>query len=107
MSGYGLKQAVIADVMKCSIKTLHKYYRTELDEGDGKAQAKIGQSLFNKAMSGDTASLIFLAKTRLGLREVNRLEVDNTSSDGSMSAAASAAAVLSILKAKIEPDDAA
>ncbi len=42
MSGYGLKQDAIANVMKCSIKTLHKYYRTELDEGPTDSLGALG-----------------------------------------------------------------
>ena len=79
MAGYGVRQEVIAKVMVCGIKTLHKYYRRELDSGDGRAQAKIGQALYDKAVNDkDTASLIFLAKTRLKLREVTEVRVGDT-----------------------------
>lgn len=75
MSGYGIKQEVIAVVMGIVVATLHKYYRKELDEGDGKAQAKIGQALYDKAMGGDRTCLIFLAKVRLGFKEVSEVQV--------------------------------
>ena len=75
MSGYGIKQEVIACVIGVSEPTLRKYYREELDRGDGMAQAKIGEALYEKAViSKDTSCLIFLAKTRIGLREVSRVE---------------------------------
>ena len=79
MSGYGVRQEVIAKVLLIGIKTLHKYYRSELDSGDGKAQEAIGQALFDKAVNDKcTASLIFLAKTRLKLREVQEVRIGDT-----------------------------
>ena len=81
MSGYGVRQEVICKVMRVSLPTLHKYYRDELDAGDGRAQAAIGEALYDKAVVGrDTASLIFLAKVRLGFKETTRVE--NTGADG-------------------------
>ena len=81
MSGYGVRQEVICKVMRVSLPTLHKYYRDELDAGDGRAQVAIGEALFEKAVIGrDTASLIFLAKVRLGFKETSRVE--NTGADG-------------------------
>ena len=80
MSGYGVRQEVICKVMRVSLPTLHKYYRDDLDAGDGKAQAAIGKALFDKAMAGNTAALIFLAKVRLGFKETSRVE--NTGTDG-------------------------
>ena len=81
MSGYGIRQEVIACVIGVSEPTLRKYYRKELDRGDGEMQEKIGKALFDKAIvDKDTASLIFLAKTRIGLREVSRVE--NTGPNG-------------------------
>ncbi len=80
MSGYGLRQEVIATVMGCSISTLHRHYREQLDEGDGRAQAKIGQALYDMAIAGDRTCLIFLAKCRLGFREASEIVV--TDPDG-------------------------
>ena len=81
--GYGLKHEVVAkhpDVA-CGITTLHKYYRDELDAGNAKAMGLIGEALFDEAVTKrNPACLIFLAKTRLGLQEVTRVE--NTGADG-------------------------
>ncbi len=75
MSGYGIRQEVIACVIGVSEPTLRKHYREDLDRGDGMAQAKIGETLYERAVvDRDTTSLIFLAKTRIGLREVSRVE---------------------------------
>ena len=75
MSGYGLRQEVIATVMSISVSTLIRHYRGDLDNGDGVAQAKIGQALFDMAMAGDRTCLIFLAKVRLGFREASELVI--------------------------------
>ena len=82
LSGYGLKHQDIASHpdVSVSLPTLSKYYRAELKVGNSQALGKIGESLFNKAIGGDTASLIFLAKCRLGFKEVTRVE--NTGEDG-------------------------
>lgn len=76
--GYGLKHEVVAahpDV-KCGITTLHKYYREELDEGNAKALGLIGEALFDEAVKKRTPSvLIFLGKTRLGLKEATEVTV--------------------------------
>ncbi len=82
LAGYGLKYADIAQHpdVAVSLPTLHKYYRAELDEGNSAALGLIGEWLFAKARGGDTASLIFLAKCRLGFKEVSRIE--NTGADG-------------------------
>lgn len=72
----------IARIIGIDPKTLRKHYRDELDLAMAKANATIGGALFNKAKGGDTAAMIFWAKTRMGWRE--RQEIDHQSSDGSM-----------------------
>jgi hypothetical protein len=78
----GTPQENIARVLKIDVKTLLKYYREELDTALHKANSKIGGSLFNKAIAGDTAAAIFWLKTRARWSETQKL--DHTSSDGSM-----------------------
>ena len=46
-------------LLGCDPKTLRKHFDDELSLGDAKATAKIAQTLYNKAVAGDTASLIF------------------------------------------------
>ena len=75
--GYGLKYETVAahPDIKCSVRTLHKHYRVELDEGNAKAMGLIGEAIFEEGvLKRNTAILIFLAKTRLGLQEVTRQE---------------------------------
>lgn len=65
----GYTQPQIAALMGKSEDSLQRYCRAELDLGQLRVNAKIGGKLFQRAMSGDTASLIFWAKTRMGWRE--------------------------------------
>ena len=80
LAGFGLPQAQIAVLLGCDPKTLRKHFAQELEVGDAKATAKIAQTLFNKALSGDTASLIFWMKARAGWRE--RVVQEHTGPDG-------------------------
>ena len=80
MSGFGCPQADIACVLDISIPTLHQAFRRELDIGMAKANAKVGQSLFQQAVNGNTAAAIFWAKARMGWREKQVVEL--TGEDG-------------------------
>lgn len=80
LAGFGLPQHQIAVLLGCDPKTLRKYFEMELSVGDAKATAKIAQTLYNKAVGGDTASLIFWLKARAGWREKHDVEV--TGKDG-------------------------
>ena len=80
LSGIGLPHRQIAILIGCDEKTLRKHLGEELTRGDAKATAKIAQCLFSKAMSGDTASLIFWMKVRAGWSE--RVVQEHTGADG-------------------------
>jgi hypothetical protein len=71
MSALGIPQADIARVIGICEETLRKHYREELDNATTKANTQIGGALFRKALSGDTASLIFWMKTRAGWKETS------------------------------------
>jgi hypothetical protein len=61
--------------------TLRRAFADELARGRASAAAKITETLFNKALSGDVACLIFWVKCRVpGWREVVRAEI--TGADG-------------------------
>jgi hypothetical protein len=76
MAGYGVPQQDIAtSVGLRSTKTLRKHFRKELDGGVADAKAKVLQTLFKMATSGQhPAATIFWVKTRLGWREVQIVE---------------------------------
>jgi hypothetical protein len=72
LSGMGVPDYDIAKVMGISGPTLRKYFAEELDVGHVKATAKVAESLFKMATSGDKASVaaaIFWLKCRAGWKE--------------------------------------
>ena len=100
LAGYGVPQAKIATLVRDGIDkvTLLKHFRAELDRGIAKADAKISETLFQQAVSGNTSALIFWAKARLGWRETQ--DINHKSEDGSMTPRDSGAAVLAALQRK-------
>ena len=64
-----------------SEKTLRKHFAKELDQGEMKANFKVAQTLFKKAISGDTTSMIFWLKTRARWKESPQ-QVELTGKDG-------------------------
>jgi hypothetical protein len=54
--------------------TLERRYTPALKAGRGRMKGKLRSQLFAQAMNGNTAILIFLAKTVLGMREKSPLE---------------------------------
>lgn len=76
MSGYGVPQDDIACILDIDTKTLRKHFRRELDQGMAKANAKIGQTLFNQAVGGNVPAAIFWAKARMGWREKQEADAD-------------------------------
>jgi hypothetical protein len=70
MAGLGLRHQDIAVVLEIAEKTLRRHFRVELTRGAIEANAKVLQTLYGMATSGEnTAATIFYAKTRCGLRE--------------------------------------
>ena len=65
----GLPHEQIATYLQIDKVTLYAHFREELDNGMIEANSQIAKTLFNKAISGDTASLIFWAKVRMGWSE--------------------------------------
>jgi hypothetical protein len=79
-SGLGLPHESIAVLVGIDDKTLRKHYRLELDMGKAKANGQIAKTLFQKATSGDTTSLIWWTKTQMKWSETVKAEV--TGADG-------------------------
>ena len=81
---FGITQEEIAKYIGIDPKTLRLHYRSELDEAHVKANAKVGQFLFQNA-SGSTLkdgatysdcvrAAMFWAKTRMGWRETQNID---------------------------------
>jgi hypothetical protein len=100
MSGYGVPIEQIAVLIRDGIDTdtLRKYFQTELQAGKAKANAKIGQTLFQKAVGGDTTAMIWWSKTQMKWAETQKVE--HTSPDGTMSPSVQSEAVLAALARK-------
>ena len=79
----------LADYLGIARRTFYDILERQPDvsahykRGKAKAVGNIAKNLVQKAQNGDTASMIFYLKTQAGWRET--VQVDNTSSDGSMS----------------------
>ena len=71
-AGHGLTQEDIAEHYGMDPKTLRKLYSKELRDGQFLVKRAVAKKLFERCMAGDTACLIFYAKTRLGWREKDR-----------------------------------
>jgi hypothetical protein len=82
MSGYGLPIEQIAILVRDGIDTdtLRKHFATELVAGKAKANSGVGRTLFQKAMGGDTAAMIWWSKTQMRWKEVQQHEI--TGADG-------------------------
>lgn len=75
LAGYGVPEARIAGLLTIDPKTLRKHYRSELDHGHTKANAKVAENLFRIA-TGDgreaVTAAIFWLKTRAGWMDAAR-----------------------------------
>jgi len=74
MAGYGVAEAHIASLIRggIGISTLRERFKENLEQGRAKAHAGIGKTLFQKAMAGDVASLIWWTKTQMRWTEAPR-----------------------------------
>lgn len=79
LSGYGLPHEQIAALVGKGIDrdTLAKHFRRELDEGKAAASERIGATLFEKAMAGDTASLIWWTKAQMRWTSLQQIQVQS------------------------------
>ncbi len=79
LSGYGLTKEQVAPALSISKSTLEKYYSAELVNGRAKALAKVAQTAYQMATSGDnTAMTIFVLKTQAGWRETQHIDINQT-----------------------------
>lgn len=77
ISGYGVPMPNIASLIRDGIDedTLAKHFKKELRQGKAKSNIKVGQTLFQKAVNGDTSAAIWWSKTQMGWKETNITEV--------------------------------
>lgn len=74
MAGYGVAEAHIAALIRggIGVSTLRERFKANLEQGRAKAHAGIGKTLYQKAMAGDVASLIWWTKTQMRWTEAPR-----------------------------------
>ena len=72
-SAFGVPQSDIAKYLKLDPKTLRKHYPSEIEFGMMEANAKVAKSLYDQAVSGNTAASIFWLKARCGWTERTEL----------------------------------
>ena len=74
LAGFGLTEVNIAALVcgGISVATLRDRFAEELVRGRAKAHAGIGKTLYQKAMAGDVASLIWWTKTQMRWTEAPR-----------------------------------
>lgn len=67
LAGLGIPVAKIALLVRDGIgqSTLYRHFAADMQRGQARADSEIAQTLYQQAMSGNTAALIFWAKTRL------------------------------------------
>lgn len=67
LSGYGLPVHQIAALIQGGIcvDLLYEHFREEMVSGKAKANSQVAQTLFKKAMAGDTAAAIWWSKSQL------------------------------------------
>lgn len=77
LSGYGIPQEQIAALIRQGIDsdTLAKHFKAELITGRAKANAGVGRTLHQKAMSGDTAAMIWWSKAQMRWAETQKHEL--------------------------------
>lgn len=66
MSAYGIPQDDISAVVGIDRNTLAKYYRQELDQASAKANARVAERLYDRAMEGDVKAMMFWLERRGG-----------------------------------------
>ena len=84
MAAYGISEADIATVIGIDPKTLRKHYRQELNTGGIKANSKVAESLYKKALGDGAQSVtaaIFWLKTRAQWKETVVNEVTHSVAD--------------------------
>lgn len=81
LAAFGLRHSDICLFIKdtkgkpISEPTMRKSFAVELDTGKLKANVKVAQTLYKKAIAGDTTSIIFWLKSQAGWKDTQRVEL--------------------------------
>lgn len=72
LASYGVPTDQIAASLNISKETLIENYSEDISKSQAKINASIGQTLYQKAKSGDTNALIHWTKTQMGWSDKNK-----------------------------------
>lgn len=77
MAGLGVPLHQIGSLIREGIDkdTVIKHFRKELDNGKAKINSKIGLSLYQQAMAGNTSAAIWWTKSQMGWRDQSRIDI--------------------------------
>lgn len=81
LAAFGLRHSEIRLLIKgangrpISEPTMRKNFAVELDTGKLRANVKVAQTLYKKAIAGDTTSIIFWLKAQAGWKDMQRVEL--------------------------------
>ncbi len=70
-----MQQVSISKLLKTDHETLRKNFAEELAHASDRANMAVLGALYKNAMEGNVSAQIFWCKTRLGMRETDRLEL--------------------------------
>ena len=76
MAVAGVTYEQIASRFDCSVKTLKKYCKKELNFGKAECNAAVVSRLYAKAIGGNVPSMIWWTKAQCGWSEKSRMEHD-------------------------------
>ena len=81
MTASGIPQVNIGRCIGIDVKTMKKYYKTEMECSADMANATVAQSLFQQAINGNIKAAIWWTKSRMGWKETRDQNVNVTNSD--------------------------
>lgn len=81
----GARLIDVAIDLDISDQTVLKYYRDDFRRARVKAYARVGRSIYERAIAGESWAATLYAKTQMGWSEKNKLEVENRNNNTNIS----------------------
>jgi len=78
MVAIGIPQDDIARVLRMSLRTMHEFYKEELEVGAAEANEVVGGRIFQAAASGEQWACALWAARRMGWKETQQVEMQAT-----------------------------
>jgi hypothetical protein len=90
LAASGARLIDVAIDLDISDQTVMKYYRDDLRRARVKAHAKVGKSIYERAIAGENWAATLYAKTQMGWREKQKVEVESKTVNVNVMAATTA-----------------